>query len=179
MVGRCFLHNHLVEVLTSMKENHRSESTTWNKTFRIWREVCSAKEFVRYDFAQPLQLPGEYTWAARWGAWCANQDQAELKGRFDRIICDPPFLSSDCQTKGRSTAKIIVNASQTDARSCSDYSMACKIMVITNTIWCSSARWSTRNPVYRRKNGESCAEAVRKGWSEDDHSLAAAYKRPQ
>ena len=25
----------------------------------------------------------------------------ELKGAFDRIICDPPFLSEDCQTKGR------------------------------------------------------------------------------
>ena len=24
----------------------------------------------------------------------------ELKGKFDRIICDPPFLSQDCQTKG-------------------------------------------------------------------------------
>lgn len=23
-----------------------------------------------------------------------------MRGKFDRIICDPPFLSSDCQTKG-------------------------------------------------------------------------------
>ena len=38
-------------------------------------------DFVYYDFEQPLRLP------------------AELKGRFDRIICDPPFLSEDCQTK--------------------------------------------------------------------------------
>lgn len=29
---------------------------------------------------------------------------AELKGAFDRIICDPPFLSEDCQTKGMSLA---------------------------------------------------------------------------
>jgi hypothetical protein len=27
-------------------------------------------------------------------------DLAEHKGRYDRIICDPPFLSDDCQTKG-------------------------------------------------------------------------------
>lgn len=40
------------------------------------------KEFVRYDFEKAIQLP------------------AELKGTFDAIICDPPFLSSDCQTKG-------------------------------------------------------------------------------
>ena len=24
-----------------------------------------------------------------------------MKGRVDRIICDPPFLGEDCQTKGR------------------------------------------------------------------------------
>jgi hypothetical protein len=40
------------------------------------------KEFVRYDFEKAIQLP------------------AEMKGAFDRIICDPPFLSEDCQTKG-------------------------------------------------------------------------------
>lgn len=40
------------------------------------------KEFVRYDFEKAIQLP------------------AELKGSFDAIICDPPFLSQDCQTKG-------------------------------------------------------------------------------
>ena len=25
-----------------------------------------------------------------------------MKGKYDRILCDPPFLSPDCQTKGRS-----------------------------------------------------------------------------
>jgi len=40
------------------------------------------KEFVRYDFEKAIQLP------------------AELQGSFDAIICDPPFLSQDCQTKG-------------------------------------------------------------------------------
>ncbi|KAI8959515.1 hypothetical protein F5Y11DRAFT_359159 [Daldinia sp. FL1419] len=38
-------------------------------------------EFIFYDFQQPIKLP------------------AELKGAADRIICDPPFLSEDCQTK--------------------------------------------------------------------------------
>jgi hypothetical protein len=41
------------------------------------------KEFVHYDFEKALQLP------------------PELKGSFDRIIVDPPFLSDDCQTKGK------------------------------------------------------------------------------
>jgi hypothetical protein len=40
------------------------------------------KEFVRYDFEKAIQLP------------------AEMKASFDVIICDPPFLSQDCQTKG-------------------------------------------------------------------------------
>jgi tRNA1(Val) A37 N6-methylase TrmN6 len=41
-------------------------------------------EFVRYDFEKAIQLP------------------AEMKQSFDVIICDPPFLSQDCQTKGES-----------------------------------------------------------------------------
>jgi len=40
------------------------------------------KEFVYYDFEKAIQLP------------------PEMKGSFGRIICDPPFLSEDCQTKG-------------------------------------------------------------------------------
>ncbi|KAG7284166.1 hypothetical protein NEMBOFW57_010527 [Staphylotrichum longicolle] len=44
-------------------------------------------EFVFYDFAQPLKLP------------------ANLKGTCDRIICDPPFLSEDCQTKAALTVR--------------------------------------------------------------------------
>ncbi|KAI0404063.1 putative N6-adenine methyltransferase-domain-containing protein [Xylaria palmicola] len=38
-------------------------------------------EFVFYDYAHPFKLPGH------------------LKGAVDRLICDPPFLSDDCQTK--------------------------------------------------------------------------------
>lgn len=32
-----------------------------------------------------------------------NKITAEIRARFDRIICDPPFLSADCQTKGISS----------------------------------------------------------------------------
>ncbi|KAF2827461.1 hypothetical protein CC86DRAFT_348956 [Ophiobolus disseminans] len=45
------------------------------------------KEFVQYDFEKAIQLP------------------AEMKGSFDRIICDPPFLSEDCQTKAALTVR--------------------------------------------------------------------------
>lgn len=29
----------------------------------------------------------------------------DLKGAYDRILCDPPFLSADCQTKGASLVR--------------------------------------------------------------------------
>ncbi|KAK3207166.1 hypothetical protein GRF29_103g56464 [Pseudopithomyces chartarum] len=45
------------------------------------------KEFVPYDFEAPMKLP------------------AELKGAFDRIICDPPFLSEDSALTVRFLAK--------------------------------------------------------------------------
>jgi 16S rRNA G966 N2-methylase RsmD len=44
-------------------------------------------EFIHYDFQYPLRLP------------------SELKGKFDRILIDPPFLSNDCQTKSALTAR--------------------------------------------------------------------------
>ncbi|KAI5863593.1 putative N6-adenine methyltransferase-domain-containing protein [Durotheca rogersii] len=44
-------------------------------------------EFVFYDFNHPTKLP------------------VELKGGVDRVICDPPFLSEDCQTKTALTVR--------------------------------------------------------------------------
>ncbi|KAK5126255.1 hypothetical protein LTR85_010490 [Meristemomyces frigidus] len=49
-------------------------------------------DFVFYDFQQPLRLP------------------QELKGKFDRIICDPPFLSDDCQTKTALTVRFLARS---------------------------------------------------------------------
>lgn len=52
-------------------------------------------EFVFYDFQQPTKLP------------------AQLKGAVDRIICDPPFLSEDCQTKAALTVRWLSRATKT------------------------------------------------------------------
>ncbi|KAF5677287.1 nadh-ubiquinone oxidoreductase 40 kda mitochondrial [Fusarium heterosporum] len=46
-------------------------------------------EFVFYDFQRPLQLPGD------------------LKGSLDSVIIDPPFFSSDCQTKSLSDTNTV------------------------------------------------------------------------
>ncbi|PNY26732.1 Protein-lysine N-methyltransferase EFM5 [Tolypocladium capitatum] len=75
-------------------------------------------EFVFYDFRRPLKLPCGYSTSARLSCpvlrdsssasghiLCNSGSKpyyasiAELKGSLDRIICDPPFLSEDCQTK--------------------------------------------------------------------------------
>lgn len=44
-------------------------------------------EFVKYDFEHPTRLP------------------SDLKASFDYMICDPPFLSEDCQTKAALTVR--------------------------------------------------------------------------
>ncbi|KAK1251372.1 hypothetical protein MKX07_006851 [Trichoderma sp. CBMAI-0711] len=52
-------------------------------------------EFSFYDFQQPVKLPGH------------------LKGSIDRIICDPPFLSEDCQTKAALTVRWLLKPTGT------------------------------------------------------------------
>ncbi|EMD00028.1 hypothetical protein BAUCODRAFT_21701 [Baudoinia panamericana UAMH 10762] len=49
-------------------------------------------DFVYYDFQRPLSPP------------------PELKGKFDRIICDPPFLSEECQTKTALTVRFLASS---------------------------------------------------------------------
>lgn len=49
-------------------------------------------DFVHYDYQHPLRVP------------------AELKSKFDRIICDPPFLSEDCQTKTALTVRYLAKS---------------------------------------------------------------------
>lgn len=67
----------------------------FDERFNVFKD-----EFVPYDFKQPLKLDSM--------SGCLNVDKTilmwyaeSLKGAFDRIICDPPFLSEECQTKCR------------------------------------------------------------------------------
>ncbi|KAL1617102.1 Protein-lysine N-methyltransferase efm5 [Neofusicoccum ribis] len=64
------------------------------------------KEWVAYDFAHPTRLH-------RMVALIKQQNsltsiKASLRGQFDRIICDPPFISIDCQTKVAHKAALTV-----------------------------------------------------------------------
>ncbi|KAK3486522.1 putative N6-adenine methyltransferase-domain-containing protein [Neurospora hispaniola] len=58
------------------------------------RFAVFADEFIFYDFAQPLKLP------------------SHLKGAFDRVIVDPPFLSEDCQIKAALTVRWMLKSPQ-------------------------------------------------------------------
>ncbi|KAF2481551.1 putative N6-adenine methyltransferase-domain-containing protein [Neohortaea acidophila] len=75
------LHNLLLE----------AKSTTPKPTVRLLefdtRFQVLGKDYVPYDYQNPLRLP------------------AELKGKFSHIVCDPPFLSEDCQTKTALTVR--------------------------------------------------------------------------
>jgi hypothetical protein len=61
----------------------------FDRRFEVFRE------FTFYDFEKPTTLP----------SMNLTLDIAniivEFKGAFDRLLCDPPFLSEACQTKGR------------------------------------------------------------------------------
>ncbi|KAI9710531.1 MAG: hypothetical protein M1820_002667 [Bogoriella megaspora] len=59
----------------------------YDERFAVFRQ-----DFVSYDFQQPLKLP------------------PALKAKFGRIICDPPFLSEDCQTKAALTVRWLSKA---------------------------------------------------------------------
>lgn len=54
-------------------------------------------DFKFYDYQNPMRLP------------------AELKGKFDRIIVDPPFLNEDCQTKAAITARFLAKSWNSDS----------------------------------------------------------------
>ncbi|KAG6003846.1 hypothetical protein E4U21_001645 [Claviceps maximensis] len=49
-------------------------------------------EFVFYDYQQPLKLP------------------VNMKGSLDSVICDPPFLNEDCQTKAALTVRWLLKS---------------------------------------------------------------------
>ncbi|KAL6709596.1 Protein-lysine N-methyltransferase efm5 [Coniothyrium glycines] len=67
------------------------------KLLEIDERFAVFKEFVHYDFEKAIQLP------------------AEMKGAFDAIICDPPFLSEDCQTKAALTVRWLAKSWSQDS----------------------------------------------------------------
>nr|POE98318.1 protein-lysine n-methyltransferase efm5 [Quercus suber] len=82
--------------LRNLLSEDESEEARGRPVLRLFefdrRFEVFGEDFVEYDFQNPLRLP------------------VDLKGRFDRIICDPPFLSEDCQTKTAITARYLARS---------------------------------------------------------------------
>lgn len=76
-----------------------------------------------------------------------------MKGKFDRIICDPPFLSTDCQTKGKHCFKY-ENFKQLKLHSCNHYSLAFQNR--SSRIWWGYAHYF----VHRGANGGTDSQAT-------------------
>jgi hypothetical protein len=71
--------------------------------------------FVHYDCHHPLRLP------------------PNLKGSFDRVICDPPFLSSDCQTQAATTIRWLLKPEAPEAPEAPGTSTSSPSLVIVCT----------------------------------------------
>ncbi|KAG5949917.1 hypothetical protein E4U53_005635 [Claviceps sorghi] len=91
-------------------------------------------EFVFYDYQQPLKLPGKkvavplpesivllltgYFFEACHAGFASLVTRASklterpenMKGSLDRVICDPPFLNEDCQTKAALTVRWLLKS---------------------------------------------------------------------
>ncbi|KAL8675422.1 MAG: hypothetical protein Q9168_000253 [Polycauliona sp. 1 TL-2023] len=63
------------------------------------RRFSVFNEFVHYDFQSPTKLPGKRMRLVKIALILTRNGPDDLKGAYDRIFCDPPFLSADCQTK--------------------------------------------------------------------------------
>ena len=126
-------------------------------------------EFVSYDFHSPLKLP----------RMCNNspsvwylQVLASLKGAVDHIICDPPFLSEDCQTKGMGLVEISLHIRYVllhsfsryelllIAFSCSDGPMAIEVLGSAPRIRAKPRVDSKANRLHRRTHEGPSKQAL-------------------
>ncbi|KAG4439552.1 hypothetical protein IFR05_004951 [Cadophora sp. M221] len=75
----------LKNILVASGKEESEKPKLWLLEFDKRFEVFP--EFVFYDFKNPMKLP------------------PDMKASVDHIICDPPFLSEDCQTKAAMTVR--------------------------------------------------------------------------
>ncbi|KAI4790190.1 N-6 adenine-specific DNA methyltransferase-like protein 2 [Aureobasidium sp. EXF-8845] len=62
-------------------------------------------DFSFYDYKQPMKLDRKWSKLSNDDNQELTTATASLKGAFDRIICDPPFLNEDCQSKAALTVR--------------------------------------------------------------------------
>lgn len=76
----------LKNMTAARKESPKLALLEYDDRFEVF------EEYVHYDFNDPLRLP------------------PSMKGQYDRVLCDPPFLSPDCQTKAAMTVRWLLRA---------------------------------------------------------------------
>ncbi|KAK1584758.1 putative N6-adenine methyltransferase-domain-containing protein [Colletotrichum navitas] len=90
-------------------------------------------EFVFYNFQSPFKLP------------------AELKGNVDRVICDPPFLSDDCQTKAAMTVRWLMKPNAINSESRVIVSTGERMATVVNKVYKAlGVRTVTYEPTHAR-----------------------------
>ncbi|KAI8627504.1 putative N6-adenine methyltransferase-domain-containing protein [Xylariaceae sp. FL1651] len=92
------------------------------------RRFAVFPEFLFYDFAQPFKLP------------------AYLKGTVDRMICDGPFLSEDCQTKIAMTMRWLARGSNPRVLVCTGERMETLVNRLYRPL---GVKTTTYEPVHR------------------------------
>jgi hypothetical protein len=73
------------QLKSSMPHNCSAVCLEYDTRFRIF-----GKDFVPYDYNQPLDLPPEF------------------EGAFDIVVADPPFLSEECLRKTALTVRYLM-----------------------------------------------------------------------
>lgn len=134
--------------------------------WEIWR-VQGRLFFLRLQAA--IQV-GPYDFPNSWEKNKANNSTASMKGSFDRIICDPPFLNEDCQSKGNKSEfpwslehHWLYHYSRTHSPLASQ----------------DMGSSSQTHPMYRRAYGESGTQVVWQGWYAHHNVLARTLKGPE
>lgn len=131
-------------------------------------------EFVKYDYQDPMNLPGIAHLSQKFKSYAIWQVVEDLKGQFDRIICDPPFLNEDCQTKGMDQCQCKdawTPCADNSMHSCDDSQMAVKASKARKRI--SAAKI---HRLHWWENGDSCSQSVSK--HADDVIWTSTCPRP-
>lgn len=142
-------------------------------------------DFTFYDFKQPLKLDREFVRITP-GKGILKHDIASLKGAFDRIICDPPFLSEDCQSKGDHRSDMQVSRDSTDKtyHSRTYCPLAGKDMEPSQLLDAPGQRHrhlttkarTQAHPMHRRAYGGLGAQIVWQGWRPHHDFLPGALQ---
>lgn len=98
-------------------------------------EAKYREQFVHYDYNQPHSVPGE------------------LRGVFDCIIADPPFLADECLVKVAQTMKLLASGPSTKIVLCTGLVMQELVSATNSTVLeATQALYESVSTVLSRRN---------------------------